>query len=163
MLLILLTYGVSNTLFFYGLGGAIFRGFFPTINIISHLLSSVKVELMFGYFLYLILGCPLNFGSREANLIGRHLRSWELELRGAHAPPNPPTFYYIIRSCVLSSVFLKKYFFFLFIFPLLLYHISGAVVKYFLENFLKKFFKFFLTLTAKCSIIIIERKEKRKT
>ena len=51
--------------FFYGLGGAIFRGLFPTTNIISHLLSSVKVELMFGYFLYLISGCLLNLGSRR--------------------------------------------------------------------------------------------------
>ena len=123
-----------------------------------------RSNLCSAIFLYLISGCHLNLGSRGTNLIGRHQRSWELELRGAHAPPNPPTFYYIIRSCVLSSIFLKKYFFFfLFIFPLLLYHILVPFVKYFLKTFLKKFFKFFLTLTAKCSIIIIVRKEKRKT
>ena len=124
-----------------------------------------RSNLCSAIFLYLISGCILNLGNRGTNLIGRHRRSWELELRGAHAPPTPQSFYYIIRSCVLSSVFLKKYFFFffLFIFPLLLYHISVPFVKYFLKTFLKKFFKFYLTLTAKCSIIIIERKEKRKT
>ena len=117
-------------------------------------------------FLCQIIGTEHRGYVGGTNLIGRHQRSWELELRGAHAPPTPQSFYYTIRSCVLSSVFLKKYFFFfffLFIFPLLLYHISVPFVKYFLENFLKKFFKFFLTLTAKCSIIIIERKGKRKT
>lgn len=137
-------------------------GSFPPLTLYHTSRQVSRSNLCSAIFLYLISGCLLNLGSRGTNLIGRHQRSWELELRGAHAPPTPQSFYYIIRSCVLSSLF-KKIFFFLFIFPLLLYHILVGVVKYFLKTFLKKFFKFFLTLTAKCSIIIIVRKEKRKT
>lgn len=135
--------GLAILFFFYGLGGAIFRGFFPTTNIISHLLSSVKVELMFGYFFVPNIRLPLNLGSRGTNLIGRHQRSWELELRGAHAPPNPPTFYYIIRSCVLSSVFLKKYFFFIYISPFIISYFGGRCQVFF-KNFFKKIFQIFL-------------------
>lgn len=153
-------------LFFLWFRGVLFLGgSFPPLTLYHTSCQVSRSNLCSAIFLYLISGCLLNLGSRGTNLIGRHQRSWELELRGAHAPPNPPIFYYIIRSCVLSSLFKKIFFFFffLFIFPLLLYHISVPFVKYFLKTFLKKFFKFFLTLTAKCSIIIIVRKEKRKT
>ena len=148
-------------LFFYGLRGAIFRGFFPTTNIISHLLSSVKVELMFGYFFVPNIRLPPKF--RQQGYQPNRSPPKELgagAARGAR-PPNPPILLLYHKELRLVKCFSKN--FFLFIFPLLLYHISCGFVKYFLENFLKKFFKFFLTLTAKCSIIIIERKEKRKT
>lgn len=154
-------------LFFLWFRGVLFLGgSFPPLTLYHTSCQVSRSNLCSAIFLYLISGCPLNFGSRGTDLIGRHQRSWGAGAARGACPPNPPIFYYIIRSCVLSSVFLKKYFFFfffLFIFPLLLYHISVPFVKYFSKTFSKKFFKFFLTLTAKCSIIIIERKEKRKT
>ena len=66
--------------------------------------------------------------------------------RGAR-PPNPPTLLLSHEELRLVKCFSKKifFFFFLFIFPLLLYHILVAVVKYFSKTFLKKFFIFLLT------------------
>ena len=134
-------------LFFYGLRGAIFRGLFPTTNIISYLLSSVKVELMFGYFLYLISGCFLNLGSRGTNLLGCHQRSWELELRGAHAPPQPPNLLLYHKELRLVKCFSKKIFFFFFFFiyisPFIISYF-GSVCQVFFRKFFKKIFQIFL-------------------
>ena len=62
--------------------------------------------------------------------------------RGA-GPPNPPSFYYTIRSCVLSSVFTKKFFFIFFIYisPFIISYF-GSVCQVFFKNFFKKIFHF---------------------
>ena len=149
-------------LFFYGLRGAIFRGLFPTTNIISHLLSSVKVELMFGYFLYHIRQPTFRLGrGNQPN------RSPPKELGAGAArsarPPHPPTFYYIIRSCVLSSVFLKKYFFFFFFYisPFIISYF-GFVCQVFFKNFFKKIFQIFLDFDGEMQYNYYSKKGKEK-
>ena len=151
-------------LFFLWFRGVLFLGgSFPPLTLYHTSCQVSRSNLCSAIFCTILGSQPLGQVG-ETNLIGRHQRSWELELRGAHAPPNPPILLLYHKELRLVKCFSKKIFFFsLFIFPLLLYHISVPFVKYFLKTFLKKFFKFFLTLTAKCSIIIIERKEKRKT
>jgi hypothetical protein len=73
------------------------------------------------------------------------------------SPPNPPTLYYITKELRLSSLFRKIFFFFFNIYPLLLYHILVAVVKYFSKTFFKKFSKFLLTFGSRCDIIILKK------
>lgn len=88
------------------------------------------------------------------NLFGRSQRSWGAGPASGLTPPNPPTLYYIKRSCVLSSIFKQKnIFFIIYIFPLLLYHIFSYQVKYFFKNFLKKFTKKVLLFCFCCDII----------
>jgi hypothetical protein len=67
-------------------------------------------------------------------------------------PPPTPQPSIISQGAASCQVFLEKYFFFFFffffffiIFPLLLYHVLVAFVKYFSKTFLKKFFIFLLT------------------
>ena len=57
-------------------------------------------------------------------------------------PPNPPTFYYITRSCVLSSLFRKIFFFFFYYIPPFIISHSGSVCQVFFKKFLKKIFHF---------------------
>ena len=69
--------------------------------------------------------------------------SWASSL-GAR-PPNPPTFYYITRSCVLSSLFRKIFFFFFFYYiPPFIISRFGGVCQVFFKNFFKKIFHFFV-------------------
>ena len=134
-------------LFFLWFKGVLFLGgSFPPLTLYHTSCQVSRSNLCSAIFLCLISGCPLNLGSRGTNLISRHQRSWELELRGAHAPPNPPTFYYIIRSCVLSSLFKKIFFFFFFFIYISPFIISyfGSVCQVFFRKFFKKFFQIFL-------------------
>lgn len=104
-----------------------------------------RSNLCSAIFLYLISGCHLNFGSRGTNLIGRHQRSWELELRGAHAPPNPPILLLYHKELRLVKCFSKKIFFFFFIYisPFIISYF-GFVCQVFFKNFFKKIFQIFL-------------------